>query len=313
YNFYARGNYEITDWVSAIAQGYLNVTHTETVQQPGPIVGGWNVVIPRYGNDSTWLPANLVALLNARGATVAPVGVQGDTETDAEYQARIDAYNDQVAAVGCGVGAPDAANFVSGASCSWSPTGYVPGLGNREVITDTITYNMLFGFEGTIPGTDWTWDATVQRGESSSDFITTGVASLERLRTVMSLPNFGAGFTLIGNPTGGGFGANQATCTSGLNPFSDAPVSQDCIDAINADLKETAFMRQTVWEANAQGPLFNLPAGEVRTAIGATYRKNSYEFREDTLKERNSSFQDQALGIYPARSIDEEISSKEVY
>src|SRR5690606_34748158 len=95
--------------------------------------------------------------------------------------------------------------------------------------------------------------------------------------------------------------------------FSDAPVSQDCIDAVNADLKETAFMRQTVWEANAQGPLFNLPAGEVRTAIGATYRKNSYEFREDTLKERNSSFQDQALGIYPARSIDEEISSKEVY
>src|SRR5690606_36976753 len=116
---------------------------------PGPITGGWNVVIPRYANDDQWLPSNLVALLNAR------------TNPDAD----------------------------------WSPTGYVPGLGNREVITDTITYNMLFGFEGTIPGTDWTWDATVQRGESSSDFITTGVASLERLRTVMSLPNFGAGFT----------------------------------------------------------------------------------------------------------------------
>ncbi len=72
FNFYARGNYEINDWVSVVAQGYFNKAHTETVQQPGPIVGGWNVVIPRYNTpgsavqDSAWLPANLTALLNAR-------------------------------------------------------------------------------------------------------------------------------------------------------------------------------------------------------------------------------------------------------
>jgi iron complex outermembrane receptor protein len=276
FNFYTRAKYDITDWVSFVGQGYFNKTHTDTVQQPSPIVGGWNVVIPRYTgqivngvavNDADWLPSNLVALLNAR--------------TD-----------------------PDA---------PWSVTGYVPGFGNREVSTDVNTFNVLAGLEGRIPRINWTWDLTVQRGESTTVALTTGVASLERLRAVMSAPNFGAGFSVQGNPTGGGFGANAATCTSGLNPFSGAPVSADCIAAVNADLKENAVMSQTVWEANAQGKLFDLPAGTVRSAIGATYRSNDYVFLEDTLKTRTSSFQDQALGIYPANDIDAKLTSKEVY
>src|SRR5690606_31492876 len=83
--------------------------------------------------------------------------------------------------------------------------------------------------------------------------------------------------------------------------------------AINADLKETANMDQTVWEANAQGRLFELPAGSVQLAIGATHRDNAYTFLEDTLKTRTSSFLDQALGIYPANDIHASLTSKEVY
>ena len=268
YNFYLRGDYEINDWVSVIAQGYFNKTQTATVQQPGPIVGGWNVVVPRYANDSAWLPANLVTLLNARTDPQAP----------------------------------------------WSPTGYVPGLGNREVFTDQFTYNMLVGLEGNIPGIDWNWDATVQRGESVTNSLTTGTASLERLRAVMSAPFFGAGFSRTGNPAGGGFGANAATCTSGLNPFTpDLVVSQDCIDAVEAPLKETGTMVQSVWEANVEGKVIDLPAGELRTAFGASYRENEYTVLEDNIKERDSNFNDQVLGIYPARSVDASINSKEVY
>jgi outer membrane receptor protein involved in Fe transport len=276
FNFYTRANYEINDWISFIGQGYFNKTHTDTIQQPGPIVGGWNVVIPRYTgqlvngvaqNDSAWLPANLVALLNARTNPNDP----------------------------------------------WSVTGYVPGLGNRAVSTDVNTYNLLGGFEGRIPGIDWTWDVTAQRGESTTVANTTGVASLERLRAVMSAPNFGAGFSRAGNAAGGGFGANAATCTSGLQPFSGVAISADCIAAINADLKENAVMTQSVYEANTQGKVFDLPAGTVRAALGATYRSNAYTFLEDTLKTRTSSFLDQALGIYPANNIDAKLTSKEVY
>src|SRR5690606_18840059 len=84
-------------------------------------------------------------------------------------------------------------------------------------------------------------------------------------------------------------------------------------DAVEAPLKETGKMLQTVAEANLQGALFELPAGAVRAAVGATYRENSYTFLEDNLKERDSAFNDQILGIYPARSIDASISNKEVY
>jgi outer membrane receptor protein involved in Fe transport len=268
YNFYLRGNYEINDWVSVIAQGYFNKSQTETVQQPGPIVGGWNVLIPRYADDATYLPANLVALLNARTDPQAP----------------------------------------------WSPTGYVPGMGNREVFTDQFTYNMLVGLEGSIPGIDWTWDLTGQRGESLTNSLTTGTVSLERLRAVMSAPAFGRGFSRVGNTIGGGFGANSATCTSGLNPFDpNLVVSQDCIDAIEAPLKDSGTMVQTIAETNLQGKVIDLPAGEVRAAVGATYRENAYTFLSDNIKERDSTFNDQVLGIYPARSVDAEIRSKEVY
>jgi len=271
FNFYSRGHYDITDWVSVVAQGYFNRTHTETVQQPGPIVGGWNVVIPRYTTgavqDSAWLPSNLVALLNAR------------TNPNAD----------------------------------WSVTGYVPGLGNRATVTDNYTYNMLAGLEGSIPGSDWTWDITGSQGESLVHATTYGVASLARLRAVMSAPNFGAGFSQQGNAIGGGFGANKATCTSGMNPFSGATVSPDCVAAVTADLRDTAVMTQTVWEGNIQGKVLTLPAGDLRTSFGATYRKNKYIFQSDTVKIVDQSFLDQALGIYPARNINASISSKEVY
>jgi iron complex outermembrane receptor protein len=72
-------------------------------------------------------------------------------------------------------------------------------------------------------------------------------------------------------------------------------------------------MQQTVWEANIQGKVLSLPAGDLRTSLGATYRRNAYVFLEDTLKTSGTSFQDQALGIYPANDIDAEISSREVY
>ncbi|WP_404710666.1 TonB-dependent receptor domain-containing protein [Sphingomonas sp. MMS24-J13] len=282
FNFYTRGTYEVNDWISVFAQGIFNKSHTDTVQQPGPIVGGWNVVIPRYANDPSYLPANLVTLLNLRTKTVTDPVTKLPT-------------------------------VVSAAADPWSVTGYVPGLGNRRVYSDVYTYNMVAGLNGKIPGTDWTWDITGSQGESVTNALTTGVASLERLRAVMSAPNFGAGFSTKGNATGGGFGASSATCTTGLNPFTGATPSADCIAAINADLKEQATMHQTIWEANVQGKLITLWAGDLRASAGATYRRNQYTFLEDTLKTSGESFQDQALGIYPANNIRAKTSSKEAY
>jgi len=186
---------------------------------------------------------------------------------------------------------------------------------DREGFTDVMTYNMLAGFEGSIPGTDWTWDASVNHGVSVTSSRQTGIYSLERLRTVLNSGNFGEGFSATGNAKDGGFGASTATCTSGLNFFivPEGGYSQDCLDAIRADLKNRSSMRQTIVEANLQGKLIELPAGELRAALGASYREQEYEFINDTLTSQGTSFQDQALGIYPSADSYGYYDAKELY
>lgn len=185
---------------------------------------------------------------------------------------------------------------------------------NRTDDLDVYTYNLLAGFQGSIPGTDWTWEVYASEGESETSALQKGFASLERFRAVISAPNWGAGFVGAGNPLFGGFGASTGTCTSGIDPFNlDQVVSQDCIEAISADIKSRSVMKQTVYEANAQGGLFDLPAGQVRGAIGATRRENVYKFTNDTLTTQGRSFNDQAIGLYPSGNSDGGIDIDEVY
>ena len=185
---------------------------------------------------------------------------------------------------------------------------------DRESRVDVSTYNFIAGLEGSIPGSDWSWEAYVSRGQSVTSSYQTGFASLERLRAVMTAPNWGAGFRSQGNAPFGGFGASTATCTSGFNPFNfTQQISADCIEAISADLKTRAEMVQSIYEANATGSLFELPAGPLAAAIGVSHRSNDYEFLNDTLTTQGRSFLDQAVGLYPSGNSFGSISSTEVY
>ena len=58
--------------------------------------------------------------------------------------------------------------------------------------------------------------------------------------------------------------------------------------------------------------MFELPAGEVRTAFGYQYRKNSSEFTPDILQS-TASFTDQVIGVYPTGYLDADITARDVY
>ena len=187
-------------------------------------------------------------------------------------------------------------------------------LGNRQASTDVYNYNIQGGFEGTIPGIDWTWEVYASRGQSETTSTLTGVASLERLRAVVSAPNWGAGFSQQGNALFGGFGASTATCTSGLNPFDKSiPISQDCKNAVAAPLKTKSVLQQQIWEGNMQGKIMDLPAGELKAALGLSHREDEYNYLNDTLTTQGSSFLDQAIGIYPSGNSAGKIRLKEIY
>jgi len=293
YNIYARGNYEITDWVNLVARGYFNKSSTLTVQQRAVAGNGWSANIPIYNTDGSRreIPTELAAMLASR----TPAAGTSD-----------------LALANLNCAGASAAVPGSAADCDWQLNMY-PLDQPRTVAADVFTYQMLVGLEGKIPGTDWTWDVSGSQGESETSFLSSGFVSLERYRTVIRADNWGAGWSAQGNQIQGGFGASSASCTSGLNPFDDVPTSQDCVDAIKADVKARSLMQQTNWEANAQGSLFALPAGDLRAALGASYRRNRFSFTNDTLSTQGTSFLDQVAGLYPSGNSKGTIAVTELY
>jgi outer membrane receptor protein involved in Fe transport len=303
YNVYAAGNYEVNDAVGVFFQANFTNSQTRAVQEPAPVTGGWSAQIPYDpANPQANIPAQIRQILNARSGPARPgqAGYITPIPTSA-----IAAERNPVQPI------------VSQANTPFQIAQLLPF--NRESSGDVYSYNMTAGIQGTIPGLEWTYELFGSQGKTASSVTQGGFASLQRYRALVNalgpngVPlNFGAGFRATGNAEQGGFGASSATCTSGLNPFGGA-VSNDCLEAIRADIKSKSTMQQTVWEGNTQGTLFALPAGDLKAAVGATYRSNKYTFENDTLTTQGRSFQEQALGLYPAGNASGRIEVKEVY
>lgn len=186
---------------------------------------------------------------------------------------------------------------------------------DRTSQTDVSTFNITAGLEGEFASGDWTWELFTSQGESRTTVLQQGFASLQRMRAIMQEPNFGQGFESTSNagPPDFGFGGATATCASGLNPFAWSTVSQDCFDAINADIGTKQVMEQTIWQANLQGGAGQLPAGQVRAAFGVNYRENDYSFQNSTLVTQGQSFLEQAAGLFPAGNSEGTIDVTEGY
>jgi iron complex outermembrane receptor protein len=347
YSFYGRGQYEINDWIGVFGQAMFNQSSTFTTQAPGNITGGWDVNVPwgtgRYvGNTATpssvirngetgYTGATYAGGQNVGGSFVdATPGDLSDNPTNPAFRT---IYGGTTPILTC------ANSTIGGCSNTQAFQGVVPTsiqtlLNNRTspnapvqlraefpdqrtTTTDVLSYNIIAGLQGSIPGTDWTWDLSLNQGQSITTAHQTGIYSLERTRAIVSSPNFGQNFSYKGNVASGGFGASTGVCTSGFDFFNvkgvAANVSSNCRQAIRSDLNNKGTAQQTIVEANFQGGLFDLPAGQVRGALGASYRKNSYTFLNDGLLEKDRSFLDQTIGIYPSGDTDGSITSKEIY
>lgn len=170
-------------------------------------------------------------------------------------------------------------------------------LGPRSLATTATTYQVLGGFRGTIPGPDWTWELYGTHGRTSTVTVYHGFADQARYQALIALPNYGAGADFNNGLIG-----RLAHCTSGLNPFSTAAVSQDCVDIVQSLLKTTTDLQQDVVEFNLQGSLFNLPAGPLKFAVGADYRKDAIEFLPDPAMSK-TNITSTSLGIFDAAPV----------
>ena len=159
-----------------------------------------------------------------------------------------------------------------------------------------------------LPFRDWTGEFYYSHGEVNNNNVSTGFQSLERWRRLVNEPDYGRNAVLQSNQTGAspGFGSNPVNCTSGFYDtifFSDTRPSEDCAKAIGAPLQNRLTSDQDIVEINFQGGLMDLPAGELRTAVGFQWRKNQVTYTPDLLQS-SRAFEDQVIGVYPVGDMD---------
>jgi len=329
YNMFMRGDFEINDWIGVFAQGLYSGTETRTTQQGGSLTSGWDAFFPygtgvytgsanpstangTYGNPSSVILNGMT--FNGASYVDPTPGVLTDNPTNPGFRREYGSL------FGCALNATGGCTnndlfrqFLSPElqlllDNRTDPNGRVEiNYGfpeNRTVTNEVTTINLLAGFEGTIPGSDWTWEAFVNHGSTTTFTRQTGVFSLARMRTLLGAPGFGLGFVANSNEGSGrpAFGANFANCTSGMNIFALSwdQISEDCKQAVAADLKNNQRIEQTIVEVNTAGSLFELPAGPLQVALGGSYRELDYKFVNDTITGQGQSFLDQAIGIYPS-------------
>ncbi len=182
--------------------------------------------------------------------------------------------------------------------------GYLPP---RGTVNTTRLYQFATGLRGDLGVSDWTWEYYLSYGDSktSTDFI--GFAPLSNYARLMTAPNYGQGFDQAGIST------KYLTCESGLGPFDqNFSPSADCIEALSANESDRSDMVQLIHEFTLQGGLFDLPAGQVRSALGASYRRNDFTFKPDSLRELDY-INDTSAGAFGSGAIDAGVKVKEIY
>lgn len=295
YAAFSYGEYEVNENLNFFGQLTFTEARTATVAAYSPATSNWAVEIP-YGNE-IYAPSRM-----ANGST-NPNYVAGGA-----FGLNCPAMGGCTESQAFPVPAELAALLDSRPSpnASWVLEDDLDWFGARETHNQSYTYQTLFGVNGAMGFRDWTYEAYVSHGRTNSiSLLDRGFASGARYQAIITSPNFGRGGSYSDT---GGF---SATCASGIPVFGGA-LSEDCYDAIHVTMKNTTDLLQNIAEANFQGSVFELPAGELRAAVGASYRENEMTFSPATSNEINS-FVDNVIGLFAASATEGYTSVKEVY
>ncbi|MDR2216342.1 MAG: TonB-dependent receptor [Nevskiaceae bacterium] len=227
------------------------------------------------------VPAELASLLDARGPNVfLQTGRIFDPVTGVEIPAQ-------------------------GADADWNLAVTPDFLPARTIENTTNLFQVTAGLRGDLGLGDWTWEAYISHGATRVDLDYIGFMSTIRLRRLLTSPNYGRGATLTGT------GSSSLTCTSGMPVFGGS-LSDDCVAAVNGNYTDRTRLTQDIIEATAQGGLFNLPAGQVRAALGVTYRGNEFQYMPDAIRETNN-ISDSIAGVFAQANVFGKITVREIY
>ncbi len=137
-------------------------------------------------------------------------------------------------------------------------------LGGRTGYNTHDVWQLVAGTKGEIAGS-WNYDLYASYGRSVQNEVQGGNVRRDRVQALLDAPT----------------GAIAGSCDAGLNLFGASPISQQCKDYISLEAKNLTTVEQLIVEAVVTGDLFELPAGVVQSAFGASYRDIDYNFQPD--------------------------------
>ena len=149
--------------------------------------------------------------------------------------------------------------------------------GNRIQSFKYDVFQALAGLKGDIPGTDLSWDVYSSYGRTLFNNLQQNDSSK-------------AAFAAILNGTANYTGAAGNCVGYAWNPFGSNPLSAGCKEFATRENSNVNTMTQKNVEGTVQGKILNLPAGELRFALGADYRGSSFDYHPDQGLITNDSF-----------------------
>jgi outer membrane receptor protein involved in Fe transport len=317
-SIFGSAHFDISDNVTAYGQGLFTDTSSTAYGTFNAHVGGWGATVPH--GTGIYAPS-----VDANGNTLAPYlpgGLYG-----LNCPATGGCTNSQA------FPKPPEVNALLNSRTNPNDVATIYHnpvyQGQKSSRNDIESYQIIAGLQGKLAKVkDWTWDLHVSQGRATTATTLYGNSRLEGFRWLVNQPNYGHGLQYTGNELGSGFGAGTVYCTSGLPIFYGPPngwvetypylqptrgvPSADCLKTMDAIVKNSSTMRQNVAEFDLQGAAFNMPAGEMRFAVGTSYRENKYEYLPDALQTQ-SAIRDSIAGIYPVDPSFGEVSATDVY
>lgn len=125
-------------------------------------------------------------------------------------------------------------------------------------------FQITTGVTGDVGIMDWTYDAWASLGRVDRTTTQTGNVSRSAVQRLL-------------NATDGG----ASLCAGGFDWFGETTLSDACKAFVGRSAKNLAVNEQRNVEVSMQGGAFALPAGEVRFAVGASYREDTFSLIPD--------------------------------
>jgi iron complex outermembrane recepter protein len=334
YSMFGSAHFDLTDDATLYTQATFSQLHAESIFDYVAAFGTWGVTIP-HGTGRACTSLNIgqtsqyrgtlscqdtdffpgAAALGLTGAAAAGVTSWATVPTLSVYQNGGDPVTRLNAGLACAARGgctnnqafPVPAQLATLLDSRPNPNADFALNQNMKIFNDprrteqeTTNFQLVAGIKGNLPIKDWTYDVNGTFGTSRTLQNLYGVAALQRYRMLVRMPLYGRAATVVGNagPPGGGNNAPTGTCTSGLPIFTQFAISQNCVDMVKVSPSNITKMDQVTAEASIQGGLFELPAGEVRFALGSAFRENVFSYVPDALLDQGA-VSDSVIGLDP--------------